>query len=98
MLATSFTDAEHYTPITTGVLTRHQAQPGSEMATILKVTPIADSSNHGRGGLGTHASNLSDALASLVGFEDRIYLLVEEANARIDLKHEVIETGDDLPR
>ena len=62
MLATSFTDAEHYTPITTGVLTRHQAQPGSEMATVLKVTPIADSSNHGRGGLGTHASNLSLAV------------------------------------
>ena len=72
MLATSFADAQHYTPITAGMLTRDQAQPGSQMATVFEVTPIADSGNHGCSGLGTDTSDLSYALAGLVSFEDDI--------------------------
>jgi hypothetical protein len=37
-------------------------------------------------------------LTAPVGFEDGVDLLVEEADAHIDLKHELIETGDDLSR
>ena len=68
------------------------------MTTIFEVTSIADGSNHGCSSLGSHTPDLSDSLAGLVGFEDGINLLVEEAYARIDLKHKVIEARDDLSR
>jgi hypothetical protein len=59
-------NAEQFVFATTGVLPRHEAEPGSQMTSILKGTRIGDGRDDGGSGQWPHSFNRSQSLAAFI--------------------------------
>lgn len=96
VLASTFADAHHHAPIPARMLARHESKPSCQMSPIFEVASITNGGDHCCCGFGADAADPGNPLASLAGFKDRIDLLVEDADAVVDLQHKVVETANDL--
>jgi hypothetical protein len=98
MLASSLADAHHHTAISAEMLARYKPQPGCQMSTIFEVAAVTDCGDHCRSSLWPNTADFGDPLTGFTRPEDRVDLLVECANALINLKHEGIQATQDLAR
>jgi hypothetical protein len=94
VLVATLRDAHQNLAIATRELPGHKPDPGSEMAAILELGAIADRGDDRRGGLGTDALDLGDALAGRTIAEDAIDLLIEHTNAAVEIVEEIVELVD----
>jgi hypothetical protein len=67
------------------------------MAAVLELGAIADGGNDRRGGLGTNAFDLGDALTVFAVTENCVDLLVEGRDPPIKIPEQVVKLGDRGP-
>jgi hypothetical protein len=94
MLIATFADAEELRPISTGVLARHQAEPGSHVASVFELPTIADGSDNGCRDLRADAFDLRDSLRKAARSEGFVDATIEHGNPMIDLAHKIEKLCD----
>ena len=67
------------------------------MPAVLEIRAIADCCYQRGCGLGTNPADPGDPWADLAVFEDRLNLLIESPDVIVDLEHEGVQAGDDVP-
>ena len=78
------------------MLTRHEAKPGCEVASILELRAIPDRGHESGCRLGAYTFDLCDPLARVIAAEHAFNLLVELSNAPVQVAEQVMEFADRL--
>src|SRR5258708_1160903 len=96
VLTAALGDTHHHCAIAARMLARYQPKPRCQVTAVLEVGAIANRRYHRGCRLRPDPSTLGNGLAKLGGFEDRGDLSIESLDAIVDLKHEGVQTRDDL--
>ena len=93
----SLRDAEHCPLVSTRVLTWHKTEPACKMPAVPEFLPIADSGDNRSCGLWANALDLRDPLAGRTCLEHGGDLLVEGADAPVEIAEQVPKFRNGIP-